>query len=48
VLDAYAEHRRTGVFLLVDQADGSTLAAGMVGPSVLVAAPEDPERCRAR
>jgi sulfate adenylyltransferase subunit 1 len=48
VLDAYAEHRRTGVFLLVDQADGSTLAAGMVGPSVLVAAPDGPERCRAR
>ncbi|MEY9894483.1 sulfate adenylyltransferase subunit 1 [Catenulispora sp. MAP12-49] len=30
-LDDYAEHRRTGSFLLVDEADGTTLTAGMVG-----------------
>lgn len=44
VLDDYARHRRTGGFLLVDPADGSTLAAGMVGPTLLDAlapAPDD-------
>ena len=35
LLDDYAEHRGTGAFLLVDPADGSTLAAGMVGPTLL-------------
>ncbi|MGN8245423.1 sulfate adenylyltransferase subunit 1 [Cellulomonas soli] len=35
VLDDYAEHRRTGGFLLVDPVDGATLAAGMVGPTLL-------------
>ncbi|MBO9567223.1 MAG: 50S ribosome-binding GTPase [Cellulomonas iranensis] len=35
VLDDYATHRRTGGFLLVDPTDGSTLAAGMVGPTLL-------------
>jgi sulfate adenylyltransferase subunit 1 len=35
VLDDYAAHRRTGGFLLVDPADGTTLAAGMVGPTLL-------------
>ncbi|GHH57008.1 sulfate adenylyltransferase subunit 1 [Streptomyces candidus] len=30
-LDAYARSRRTGSFLLIDPADGTTLAAGMVG-----------------
>jgi sulfate adenylyltransferase subunit 1 len=30
-LDAYAGHRRTGSFLLIDEADGATLSAGMVG-----------------
>ncbi|AUG78709.1 Sulfate adenylyltransferase large subunit [Kitasatospora sp. MMS16-BH015] len=29
-LDDYTEHRRTGSFLLVDEADGTTLTAGMV------------------
>jgi sulfate adenylyltransferase subunit 1 len=29
-LDDYADHRRTGSFLLVDEADGATLTAGMV------------------
>ncbi|MGW1077552.1 sulfate adenylyltransferase subunit 1 [Streptomyces sp. NPDC002537] len=30
-LDAYADSRRTGSFLLVDPADGTTLTAGMAG-----------------
>ncbi|MYT74035.1 MULTISPECIES: GTP-binding protein [unclassified Streptomyces] len=32
-LDAYAEIRHTGAFLLVDPADGTTLTAGMAEPS---------------
>ncbi|MGW7528795.1 sulfate adenylyltransferase subunit 1 [Streptomyces sp. NPDC054783] len=32
-LDAYADSRRTGSFLLIDPADGTTLAAGMAQPS---------------
>ncbi|MGW4686381.1 sulfate adenylyltransferase subunit 1 [Streptomyces sp. NPDC004244] len=32
-LDAYADSRRTGSFLLIDPADGTTLAAGMSGES---------------
>ncbi|MEO3975768.1 GTP-binding protein, partial [Streptomyces sp. CAU 1734] len=32
-LDAYADSRRTGSFLLIDPADGTTLAAGMAGDS---------------
>ncbi|MGY0019350.1 sulfate adenylyltransferase subunit 1 [Streptomyces sp. YJ-C3] len=32
-LDAYAEVRRTGAFLIVDPADGTTLTAGMAGPA---------------
>lgn len=35
VLDEYATHRRTGGFLLVDPADGTTLAAGMIGATLL-------------
>lgn len=35
VLDGYATHRRTGGFLLVDPADGTTLAAGMIGATLL-------------
>ena len=35
LLDDYAQHRGTGAFLLVDPADGVTLAAGMVGPTLL-------------
>lgn len=34
-MDAYAEHRGTGSFILVDEADGWTLAAGMAGPTSL-------------
>ncbi|MEW2294697.1 GTP-binding protein [Streptomyces sp. NPDC006743] len=32
-VDAYADSRRTGSFLLIDPADGTTLAAGMAGPA---------------
>ncbi|GAA4973440.1 GTP-binding protein [Yinghuangia aomiensis] len=32
-LDPYAAGRRTGSFLLIDEADGSTLTAGMAGPA---------------
>ncbi|MFE1872695.1 sulfate adenylyltransferase subunit 1, partial [Streptomyces sp. NPDC059496] len=32
-LDAYADSRRTGSFLLIDPADGTTLVAGMAGHS---------------
>ena len=35
MLDEYATHRRTGGFLLVDPADGTTLAAGMIGATLL-------------
>ena len=31
-LDAYADNRGTGSFLLIDEHDGATVAAGMVGP----------------
>ena len=42
-LDEYATHRRTGGFLIVDPADGATLAAGMVGRTLLDAlVPVDP------
>ncbi|MFP5283554.1 MAG: sulfate adenylyltransferase subunit 1, partial [Actinomycetes bacterium] len=34
-VDAYREHRATGAFILVDEADGWTLGAGMAGPSPL-------------
>ncbi|WP_432073789.1 sulfate adenylyltransferase subunit 1 [Streptomyces wuyuanensis] len=36
-LDAYADSRRTGSFLLIDPADGTTLAAGMAGESFAAA-----------
>jgi sulfate adenylyltransferase subunit 1 len=32
-VDAYADSRLTGSFLLIDPADGTTLTAGMVGES---------------
>ena len=35
-LDAYADSRRTGSFLLIDPADGTTLTAGMAGESFAV------------
>ena len=34
-VDPYKEHRATGSFILVDEADGWTLAAGMAGPTTL-------------
>ncbi|MFI9808904.1 sulfate adenylyltransferase subunit 1 [Streptomyces sp. NPDC052301] len=53
-LDAYADNRRTGSFLLIDPADGTTLAAGMAGEAFATAAaapreaadrrPDDAER----
>ncbi|MEU1288014.1 hypothetical protein ABZ449_27830, partial [Kitasatospora sp. NPDC005856] len=42
-LDAYARSRSTGSFLLIDPADGTTLAAGMAGDS-FTAATAAPER----
>ncbi|MEU8542195.1 GTP-binding protein [Streptomyces sp. NPDC048717] len=42
-LDAYADSRRTGSFLLIDPADGTTLAAGMAGDSFASAAPAPAE-----
>jgi sulfate adenylyltransferase subunit 1 len=41
-LDDYADSRRTGSFLLIDPADGTTLAAGMAGEAFGGAA--EPER----
>lgn len=37
-LDAYADSRRTGSFLLIDPADGTTLTAGMAGTAFAEAA----------
>ncbi|WP_375433591.1 sulfate adenylyltransferase subunit 1, partial [uncultured Friedmanniella sp.] len=34
-VDPYREHRTTGAFILVDEADGWTLGAGMAGPSAI-------------
>jgi sulfate adenylyltransferase subunit 1 len=34
-IDAYREHRTTGAFILVDEADGWTLGAGMAGSTPL-------------
>ncbi|MEU9981591.1 GTP-binding protein [Streptomyces sp. NPDC050856] len=36
-LDSYSESRRTGSFLLIDPADGTTLTAGMAGDSFATA-----------
>ena len=41
-VDPYREHRGTGSFILVDEADGWTLAAGMAGPSSLHTLDVDP------
>jgi sulfate adenylyltransferase subunit 1 len=41
-IDAYREHRTTGAFIIVDEADGWTLGAGMAGATTLRAA--DPTR----
>jgi len=46
-IDSYREHRATGAFILVDEADGWTLGAGMAGsnplPAVSPAPPAHPE-----
>ncbi|WP_267242205.1 sulfate adenylyltransferase subunit 1 [Streptomyces sp. PR69] len=42
-IDAYADSRRTGSFLLIDPADGATLAAGMAGTSFAAAAEDTAE-----
>ncbi|WP_395296660.1 sulfate adenylyltransferase subunit 1 [Kitasatospora hibisci] len=45
-LDAYSDNRRTGSFLLIDPADGTTLTAGMAGEAfdtVRTGAPEAPD-----
>ncbi|MCX2968667.1 MULTISPECIES: sulfate adenylyltransferase subunit 1 [Streptomyces] len=39
-VDAYADSRRTGSFLLIDPADGTTLTAGMAGDAFAEAAEE--------
>ncbi|WP_042434556.1 elongation factor 1-alpha C-terminal domain-related protein, partial [Streptacidiphilus anmyonensis] len=38
-LDSYADSRRTGSFLLIDPADGTTLVAGMAGDSFAARSP---------
>ncbi|MFG2180056.1 sulfate adenylyltransferase subunit 1 [Streptomyces abikoensis] len=38
-LDAYADSRRTGSFLLIDPADGTTLTAGMAGTAFAAKSP---------
>ena len=42
-LDPYAVSRRTGSFLLIDPADGTTLTAGMAGDSFAARAPGGPD-----
>ncbi|MFE9421679.1 sulfate adenylyltransferase subunit 1 [Kitasatospora sp. NPDC006697] len=44
-LDSYADNRRTGSFLLIDPADGTTLTAGMAGEAFdgALAAPAEAE-----
>jgi sulfate adenylyltransferase subunit 1 len=41
-IDPYREHRATGAFIIVDEADGWTLGAGMAGPSPLGTAAGQP------
>ena len=36
-IDSYREHRATGAFIIVDEADGWTLGAGMAGPTAITA-----------
>ena len=38
-IDSYREHRTTGAFILVDEADGWTLGAGMAGATPFAAIP---------
>jgi sulfate adenylyltransferase subunit 1 len=41
-MDAYADSRLTGAFLLIDPADGTTLTAGMAGEAFAAAAEAPP------
>jgi sulfate adenylyltransferase subunit 1 len=41
-LDRYTTNRRTGAFLVIDPADGGTLAAGLVGAPLPVLVSDDP------
>jgi sulfate adenylyltransferase subunit 1 len=41
-LDPYVDNRRTGSFLLIDESDGATLTAGMVGTPLAAAEPPAP------
>ena len=41
-IDAYKEHRTTGAFILVDEADGWTLGAGMAGTTPMPTVAPDP------
>ena len=43
-VDPYKEHRATGAFILVDEADGWTLGAGMAGTTPLPTVAPDPQR----
>ena len=43
-IDPYKEHRTTGAFILVDEADGWTLGAGMAGATPLPTGGPDSER----
>ena len=46
-IDPYKEHRTTGAFILVDEADGWTLGAGMAGATPLPTGGADSERAAA-
>jgi len=41
-LERYTTNRRTGAFLVIDPADGGTLAAGLVGAPLPVLVSDDP------
>jgi sulfate adenylyltransferase subunit 1 len=43
-IDSYREHRTTGAFIIVDEADGWTLGAGMAGSTPLRTTSVDPTR----
>ena len=45
-IDAYREHRTTGAFILVDEADGWTLGAGMAGTTPMPTVAPDPPNHR--
>jgi sulfate adenylyltransferase subunit 1 (EFTu-like GTPase family) len=40
-IDSYREHRATGAFIIVDDADGWTLGAGLAGSTPLTAKTAD-------